>query len=333
MRARNKPRTALVVGSHGFIGSYISRLLIQLGWKVIGIDALFMYKPEQWDLYQRNFYYRQTELLTGLTKFYRIDASQAVEVLEILQMHKPEIVINVGGSSVADQCKSNIGEAVNSIYLLNANLLQCMKNLESLKRYTYISSSMVYGDFEDNEPTEESPKNPKDPYGAIKLGGEYLVESFNRQFQLPYTIIRPSAVYGPFDSNLRVTGIFMANAFQGIPLRVNDPQELLDFTFVEDVAQGIVHATTSDNGLNQTFNMTRGSARTIHEFAQEIKRHLPDTSVVVGQSDEHMPGLIRPKRGTLSMRKSVELLEYQPSRDIEYGVGKYVESWRRIYGN
>lgn len=324
-------QTAVVVGSHGFIGAYVCRNLINLGWKVIGIDSLSMYKPENWQMHQKHFHTRQTELLPQLAEFYRVDASQAVEVIEILEQHKPQIVINVGGSSVADQCKKNIGEAVNSIYLLNANLLQCLKNLDSLNRYTYISSSMVYGDFDTKEPSEDSPKKPKDPYGAIKLGGEYLVESFNRQFDLPYTILRPSAVYGPLDSNLRVTGIFISNAFKGKPLQVNNPEECLDFTFVEDAAEGIVKASLHDNGKNQTFNMTRGAARTIHEFALEINKHVPNSEIVVGQKDEHMPGLVRPKRGTLSMNKSISLLGFQPKIDIEEGVERYVESWRRIH--
>ena len=154
----------------------------------------------------------------------------------------PASWINLGGTPVADVCKVNIDEAVSSIYLLNCNILQALKEYDALDRYVYASSSMAYGDFPSEPPDEDSPKRPKDPYGAIKLGGEALVESFHRQFDLPFVIIRPSAVYGPLDSNMRVTGIFMLNAHLGKPLRVNNRSEQLDFTYVEDTADGIVRA-------------------------------------------------------------------------------------------
>lgn len=326
-------KTILVVGSHGFIGGYVCKALTDKGHKVVGIDSLLVYKPEQWKIHQKHMEYRHANQVDALEAFYRVDAAQPVELLEILDAHKPQIIINVGGNSVADQCKKNIGEALHSIYLLNANLLQCIKNLTFVERYTYISSSMIYGDFESDPQLEDSPKRPGDPYGAIKLGGEYLVESFNKQFNTPFTIIRPSAAYGPLDSNMRVSGIFISNASKGKPLRVSDPNEVLDFTYVEDLANGIVAASLSPGGLNQTFNMTRGHSRTILEFANEVVKYFPDVKIEIGQQAEHMPGLVRPKRGTLGMSKAHDLLGYVPHIDIEQGVKLYSVFWKEMHGN
>ena len=73
---------------------------------------------------------------------------------------------------------------------------------------------MIYGDFKKSVVTENSEKNPKDSYGIMKLAGEVVTEGLCRLHNIPYTIIRPSAVYGPKDMNRRVSQIFIENAFK-----------------------------------------------------------------------------------------------------------------------
>jgi nucleoside-diphosphate-sugar epimerase len=324
--------TALVIGSSGFIGGYVCERLVAGGWDVVGIDNVNLYKPQQWKLFMRHFEIRQTKQLKGLNTFYRMDASQGGEAARVIAKHKPSLVLNLGGTSVADVCKFNIDEAVHSIYLLNSNLLQALKQHDALERYVYVSSSMVYGDFPPDPPAEDAPKRPKDPYGAIKLGGESLVQSFHRQFDLPFVVIRPSAVYGPLDSNMRVTGIFMMNAHFGKALRVNDRSEQLDFTYVEDAADGIVRASTRREALNETFNITRGEGRTIDELAIEVKTQFPAAEIQYGAAPEHMQGLVRPSRGALNIDKARRLLDFNPRVSLPEGIERYAKEWRAIFG-
>jgi nucleoside-diphosphate-sugar epimerase len=323
---------ALVIGSSGFIGGYVCQRLIADGWEVVGIDNINVYKPQQWKLFMRHFEIRQERQLQGLSAFHRMDAAQGSEIARVIEKHRPQVVINLGGTSVADVCKVNIDEAVSSIYLLNSNLLQSLKHNAALERYVYVSSSMVYGDFPPEPPNEDAPKRPKDPYGAIKLGGESLVQSFHRQFDLPFVIIRPSAVYGPLDSNMRVTGIFMWNAHFGKPLRVNNRDERLDFTYVEDTADGIVQAATSPAALNETFNITRGEGRTIEELAIEVQRHFPAVEIEYGAAPEHMQGLVRPNRGALNIDKAKRLLGFEPKTSLAKGIECYAHQWRTLFG-
>jgi GDP-D-mannose dehydratase len=77
---------------------------------------------------------RQRTQLKGLKEFYRMDASQGVEFARVVNQVQPQVVINLGATSVADVCKKNIDEAVHSIYMLNANILQSIKELKSLAR-------------------------------------------------------------------------------------------------------------------------------------------------------------------------------------------------------
>ena len=73
---------------------------------------------------------------------------------------------------------------------------------------------MIYGNFEGNTVDENTICNPIGIYGALKFAGEKLVIGYNQVFDLPYTIVRPSALYGPRCISRRVIQIFIENAFQ-----------------------------------------------------------------------------------------------------------------------
>jgi len=126
----------------------------------------------------------------------------------------------------------------------------------NIKRFAYASSSMVYGDFT-NFVTEDAVCRPQGQYGIMKLAGEWLVKDYSRKSGLEYTIFRPSAVYGPLDVEDRVISKFLLTAMRGGVLKVNGVNETLDFTFVDDAADGIVAATLSDNTVNKTYNIRK----------------------------------------------------------------------------
>ena len=137
-------------------------------------------------------------------------------------------------------------------------------------------------------------------------------------------IIRPSAVYGFGDCNRRVTQILIENAMKGKPLILHDGgRSRIDFTYITDVADGFARALMTPEGANQTFNITRGNARSILDFAMEVKKHFPKEELV-----EKPPDTSRPERGTLIIEKAKRLLGYNPTIDIEQGVAEYVERLR-----
>src|SRR5205823_1473175 len=98
--------------------------------------------------------------------------------------------------------------------------------------FIFFSSSMVYGNFQQDRVDEDHPLNPIGIYGALKLAGEKIVIAYQQVFDLPYTIIRPSALYGPRCVSKRVTQTLMENAVAGKPLRIDgDGSNRLDFTY------------------------------------------------------------------------------------------------------
>ena len=146
-----------------------------------------------------------------------------------------------------------IGSRVMSEGLLNLCELSKKYNV---KKFVYISSSMVYGTFPDDV-TEDYNCKPQGQYGILKLAGEHLVKDYARRGSFSYVVIRPSAVYGPLDVEDRVIAKFMLTAMRGGMLKVNGAGETLDFTYVEDAARGIVNASLSTNTDNKIYNITK----------------------------------------------------------------------------
>jgi nucleoside-diphosphate-sugar epimerase len=187
------------------------------------------------------------------------------------------------------------------------------------RRFIYASSSMVYGDFASDVATEEHPTRPKEIYGTMKLAGEVVTQGLGQYFDIPFTIIRPSAVYGPTDMNRRVSQVFLEKALTGKKLNIEGADEALDFTYVKDVAHGFVLAATNDHAVGELFNITYGKAKTLLDFVVCLKKHFPDLRYRITERDD-----FRPKRGTLSIDKAKRLIGYEPRYSLQDGIDEYV---------
>ena len=138
--------------------------------------------------------------------------------------------------------------------------------------FIYFSSSMVYGNFNGAAVTEDRHCEPLGIYGALKYGGEKLVIAYNQVFELPYTIMRPSALYGERCVSRRVGQAFIENALRGMPLTVNgDGSDALDFTYIDDLVQGVIRCIARPEARNQIFNMTYGGARSLKQMIEIVQ--------------------------------------------------------------
>jgi nucleoside-diphosphate-sugar epimerase len=198
------------------------------------------------------------------------------------------------------------------------NLLEASKRY-NVKKFVYISSSMVYGDFE-TDVDESAVCRPIGQYGIMKYMGEKLVEDYSRRGCFEHVIIRPSAVYGEWDVEDRVVSKFMTKAMRGETLKVNGPDEVLDFTYVEDTAQGIVLATTKDAANCNIYNITRSEQRqwTLKDAAELAVKIAGQGTLEIAPRD-----LSFPKRGRLDISRAQRDLGYTPTVDVEEGFQRY----------
>jgi nucleoside-diphosphate-sugar epimerase len=121
--------------------------------------------------------------------------------------------------------------------------------------------------------------------------------------------------------NDRIVQRFVECALWNRPLTVVDPGNTwLDFSYVKDVADGMVKATFSPVE-NETFNITAGEGRTLTDLHDFLRARHPDMPVEVAAKTEDF----RPKRGALDVAKARELLGYEPRYSLERGVEEYLE--------
>ena len=185
---------------------------------------------------------------------------------------------------------------------------------------------MVYGNFEGDTVAEERHCEPLGIYGALKYGGEKLVIAYNQVFDLPYTIVRPSALYGERCVSRRVGQAFIESALRGMPLTVNgDGKDALDFTYIGDLVQGILLCLEKPAARNQVFNMTFGGARSLNQMVEIMRENFPGLEVKYNPRDALMP-----ERGTLSVEKARRLLGYEPRFPLEKGFVRYIDWYKGL---
>jgi nucleoside-diphosphate-sugar epimerase len=230
----------------------------------------------------------------------------------------PDIVIHMASFPRQKVVNANPphGAKVMSEGLLN--LLEESKR-QKVKKFVYISSSMVYGDFTDDV-TEDAVCKPQGQYGIMKLAGEWLTRDYTRSTGMAHTIIRPSAVYGPLDVEDRVIAKFMLTAMRGGTLKVNGAGETLDFTYVDDAANGIVAAALSENTNNKTYNITKSHSRTLLDAANLAVKIAGKGNIEVRDKDADFPS-----RGALNIDRARKDFGYDPKVDVEEGFQKYYD--------
>jgi nucleoside-diphosphate-sugar epimerase len=307
----------LVTGGSGFIGHNVVRILEQQGHECIVIDTCtdYGFVPKE-----ELTYLVDNRLKRINTQIRKIDIREGVFVDTIFKTYRPDVVIHMASFPRQKVVEQNpvLASDVMSNGLIN--LLEKSKKY-AVKKFVYISSSMVYGDFE-TDVDESAQCKPIGQYGIMKYMGEKLIEDYSRRGCFDHVIIRPSAVYGEWDVEDRVVSKFMTKAMRGETLRVNGPDEVLDFTYVEDTAMGIVLAATKESANGNIYNITRSEQRqwNLKDAAELAIKIAGQGSLEVAPRD-----LSFPKRGRLDISRAVRELGYTPQVNVEQGFQRYYE--------
>ena len=305
----------LVTGGLGFIGHNIVKFLEADGHQVSVIDSKTNYGFVPRGELDYLIAQRQQKISASV---FAIDIRQAEAVDYVFKTIQPDIVIHCASFPRQKVVSANpvLGSDVMSTGLIT--LLEAAKKYQT-RRFVYVSSSMVYGDF-DSDVTEISKCNPIGQYGIMKYMGEKLVEDYHRRTGMEYTIIRPSAVYGELDVEDRVVSKFMLGAMRGECLKVRGAGEVLDFTYVEDTAQGITRASLSPKASGQVYNITRSDTRlyTLKDAAELAIAITGRGSYEILDKDADFPS-----RGRLCIDKAVHDFSYRPSVSVEQGFELY----------
>lgn len=324
-----KNRKIAIVGGAGFIGHNLAIKLKSLGANVSVIDSLqinnlkhIQDKPKEYPfpklskkiIHERLMLFRKNKI-----KMYILDARNYKKLCSCINKIKPQVIIHLAAVSHANKSNKDPHTTFDHSLRTLENTLDNAKN--KIEHFIFLSSSMVYGNFKKQKVSENDRCEPIGIYGTLKYSAEKIIQAYGQIFNLPYTIIRPSALYGERCISRRVGQIFIENAINGKTINLHgSDKEKLDFTYIQDFINGIICALKSKNSINQIFNITYGRSRNIKTLLKILKDTFPNLKISYKKRDKFMP-----KRGTLDISKAKKLIKYRPAYPLEKAYPKYIE--------
>ena len=263
-------RRIALVGGAGFIGHHLALKLKDLGADVFVIDSLavnnyYSFKNSadfvpNGELYLSIIQQRLDLLKEKGIPLTELDARDYIKLSYVIGELNVDALIHLAAVAHADRSnKDPYSTFDHSLRTLENSLDIARSPSLDIKHFIYFSSSMIYGNFAADSVTEETPCEPLGMYGALKFAGEKMVIAYNQVFALPYTILRPSALYGPRCVSRRVGQAFIENALQGLEISIQgDGSSRIDFTYIDDLVAGIVNVLENENSRNQICKGCRG---------------------------------------------------------------------------
>ena len=327
----------LILGGAGFIGHNLALHLKKLGAKISIIDSLNVNHlgsmkqnldslPNK-ELLKDILYERLRLLENSKIPIYVQDVREYHKVSKYFSEIKPKVVIHLAAVSHANRSNKDPHSTFDHSLRTLENALDSAK--ETIEHFIFLSSSMVYGNFKSDKVDEKTHCEPLGIYGALKYAAEKIIISYNQVFDLPYTIVRPSALYGERCISRRVGQIFIENALQNKEIEIHgDGSEKLDFTYIKDLIDGITKVIENPSSKNEIFNLTFGQGRPIFDLLNILKENFPSTAIKKIPRDKLMP-----KRGTLSIEKARSLINYNPNWPIDKAYPEYIKWYLDFFKN
>lgn len=328
----------LVTGAAGFIGFSVSRVLLERGDTVIGVDCVNDY----YDVTLKEARVAQLRKLGGERfRFVRQDFGDYVGLTKALDGIEIDRIIHLGAQAGVRYSIENPHAYVHSNLVGHLNLLEVARH-RGVENMVYASSSSVYGgNTKMPFSVDDRVDQPLSLYAATKKADELMSETYAHLYRLPLTGLRFFTVYGPWGRPDMMMWIFTRKICAGEPLPVfNHGDMWRDFTFIDDIVAGVV--ASLDNPAPDDGEVKAGGSTKPHRL-YNIGNH----------KSEHLMKVIDILEQELGRKAEIELLPiqpgdvnrsfadidaisgdlgYAPTTAIEVGVPKFVQWYKEYQG-
>lgn len=309
----------LVTGAAGFIGSHLCEKLLVDGNTVVGFDN---FDP----FYERTIKENNLKISISNGSFNLVegDIRDTESVKKLFNENTFEVVVHLAAKAgVRPSIKDPI--TYNKVNVLGTlNILEMMKE-NDIKRLVFASSSSVYGDSPDVPYNETmNVNNPISPYAATKIAAEILCYNYQHLYNISATCLRFFTVYGPRQRPEMAIAKFVKKAYEGDLISIyGDGSSLRDFTYIEDIIQGVVASIDRDLGF-EIINIGESETIDLNTLLELIKE-----LTGCGLKTEHLP--MQPgdvNKTFANIDKAKQLLDYAPVTSVREGLKLYI-SWLR----
>lgn len=309
----------LVTGAAGFIGSHLSRRLLQQGFSVTGIDSFTDYYSRNLKeanlaplLQESSFKFMETDILES-------DLDDLIGQQDCIYHLAAQAGVRASwGSEFSTYTKNNV-EATQK-------LLESAKNT-SIKKFIYASSSSVYGDSPDLPMRETSPLFPYSPYGVSKLAAEHLCGLYFRNYGVPAVSLRFFTVYGPGQRPDMAFHKFFKAIVAEEPITVfGDGTQTRDFTYIDDIVEANFSALTNGHA-GEIYNIGGGHQKKLAEIFPLLEDITSQKVKIDWQSKQKGDVL----HTLASIKKAEKDLLYAPKTELDLGLHKEWEWIQSVY--
>jgi UDP-N-acetylglucosamine 4-epimerase len=320
------PKTWLVTGVAGFIGSNLLETLLLLNQKVIGLDNFATGHQHNLDEVKSEVSQQQWNNFTfikgDIRNFEDCEKALSTEKLRVDYILHQAALGSVP-RSIADPILTNSANITGFV-----NMLTAAKNAK-VSTFVYAASSSTYGDHPALPKVEENIGKPLSPYAVTKYVNELYADVFNKTYGLNTTGLRYFNVFGkrqdPDGAYAAVIPKWTAAMIENQDLFINgDGETSRDFCFVENAVQAnILAATANEEGKNQVYNVALGDRTTLNELFSSLVTALKSNEVNYSKQaiyQEFRAGDVRHSQADISKAKS--LIGYQPEFRIQQGINK-----------
>jgi len=314
----------LVTGGAGFIGFYLAKKLSEKDDVVI-VDNLS-------DYYDVKLKEDRLEQIKDKVEFHKIDISDFSSLKKIFEKYEFDLICHIAAQAGVRYSLINPWAYEKSNILGTLNIFELAKKF-NIKKVIYASSSSVYGGNKKVPFSEEDKVDkPISLYAATKIANELMAHTYHHLYKIDMVGLRYFTVYGPFGRPDMAMFKFTKNIFEDKLIEVyNFGNMERDFTYIDDIVDGTIKAINfclNNNDICEIINLGNSKPVELNYFIELLEKEI---------GKEAKKNLLPLQPGDVlktyaDITKAKKLLGWEPKTEIEEGVKKFVEWYRKYYG-
>lgn len=333
----NKTTAYLITGAAGFIGSFLSKRLLEQGCHVIGIDNMNDY----YEINIKKTRLKQLEAFENFT-FIKGDVSDREQVNQLFEEYKPKIVVNLAAQAGVRYSIENPDVYIQSNIIGFYNILEACRH-NPVDHLVYASSSSVYG-ANKKVPFEETDfvDTPVSLYASTKKSNELMAHTYSHLYKIPATGLRFFTVYGPMGRPDMAYFGFTDKYFNGEPIKIFNNGDFendlyRDFTYIDDIVEGIVRLLNNppkdEEVQHKVFNIGNNNPEKLMGFIGALEKALSnalDREVEFNKVYEPIkPGDVPATYASTKLLH--DAVGFKPETPIEEGLQKFADWYVEYY--